>query len=243
MPATTSPTISARISPSATESAGRVRGDARGGGARALTPRRLRRAAQPPKRVRWCRVARMLQDPGGRAPAPEPLREVQLFVNSVDTENGIEELDSPEALRDRLAARGLLDPDADVGEPELARAIEVREAFRALLLGEQRRARPGRGAADARARVRAGLSRRAARRRRRPSSCPRSAASTARSAGSSRSRSRRWPTAAGARLKACRREICKWAFYDRSRNGSSTWCSMSVCGNRTKTKAYRRRHA
>jgi hypothetical protein len=45
------------------------------------------------------------------------------------------------------------------------------------------------------------------------------------------------------RLKACRRNVCHWVFYDRSRNHSSTWCAMSVCGNRTKTMAYRRRSA
>ena len=46
-----------------------------------------------------------------------------------------------------------------------------------------------------------------------------------------------------ARLKACRRDVCHWVFYDRSRNRASHWCAMSVCGNRTKTKAYRRRRA
>ncbi|MGZ4389290.1 MAG: CGNR zinc finger domain-containing protein [Gaiellaceae bacterium] len=42
------------------------------------------------------------------------------------------------------------------------------------------------------------------------------------------------------RLKACR--SCRWAFYDYSRNRSATWCSMQLCGNRTKTRAYRQRH-
>ena len=41
------------------------------------------------------------------------------------------------------------------------------------------------------------------------------------------------------RLRACLR--CHWASYDRSRNLSSRWCSMRYCGNRTKTRAYRRR--
>ena len=36
------------------------------------------------------------------------------------------------------------------------------------------------------------------------------------------------------RLKACPREVCFWVFYDRSKNLSSKWCAMSVCGNRTK---------
>ena len=46
-----------------------------------------------------------------------------------------------------------------------------------------------------------------------------------------------WP-----RLKACRAHDCEWAFYDRSRNRSGTWCSMAVCGNRAKARNYRRRH-
>ncbi len=45
------------------------------------------------------------------------------------------------------------------------------------------------------------------------------------------------------RLKACRKESCAWLFYDGSRNLSSVWCSMSICGNRTKTASYRRRKA
>jgi predicted RNA-binding Zn ribbon-like protein len=45
-----------------------------------------------------------------------------------------------------------------------------------------------------------------------------------------------WP-----RLKACPGRHCGWAFYDHSRNGGSTWCSMRVCGGREKARAYRRR--
>ena len=44
------------------------------------------------------------------------------------------------------------------------------------------------------------------------------------------------------RMKACRQ--CEYAFFDRSRNRSAAWCAMSICGNRTKNRAYyRRRHA
>jgi predicted RNA-binding Zn ribbon-like protein len=43
------------------------------------------------------------------------------------------------------------------------------------------------------------------------------------------------------RLKSCPGPHCGWLFYDASRNSSSTWCSMAICGNRTKTAAYRRR--
>jgi predicted RNA-binding Zn ribbon-like protein len=45
-----------------------------------------------------------------------------------------------------------------------------------------------------------------------------------------------WP-----RLKACTDDDCQWAFYDTTRNHSRTWCSMDVCGNRQKTRRYRRR--
>ena len=45
------------------------------------------------------------------------------------------------------------------------------------------------------------------------------------------------------RLKVCRNEGCRWAFYDTSRNRSGAWCSMAICGNRQKGRVYRRRHA
>jgi predicted RNA-binding Zn ribbon-like protein len=43
------------------------------------------------------------------------------------------------------------------------------------------------------------------------------------------------------RLKACGDEDCRWAFYDKSRNRSRTWCDMAVCGNRAKARSYRAR--
>jgi predicted RNA-binding Zn ribbon-like protein len=45
-----------------------------------------------------------------------------------------------------------------------------------------------------------------------------------------------WP-----RLKLCVADDCQWAFYDTSKNRSRHWCSMGVCGNRQKTRAYRAR--
>ena len=49
-----------------------------------------------------------------------------------------------------------------------------------------------------------------------------------------------WP-----RLKACLPgRDCGWAFYDRSRNQSTRWCAMKVCGDRGKARAsYERRTA
>lgn len=45
------------------------------------------------------------------------------------------------------------------------------------------------------------------------------------------------------RLKACPADDCQWAFFDGSRNRSRTWCSMDECGNREKTRRYRRKVA
>ncbi len=43
------------------------------------------------------------------------------------------------------------------------------------------------------------------------------------------------------RLKACADPTCRWAFYDSSKSHRRAWCSMEVCGNRNKVRAYRRR--
>lgn len=45
------------------------------------------------------------------------------------------------------------------------------------------------------------------------------------------------------RLKACRNQGCRWAFYDGSKNHSGNWCNMDVCGARHKIRAYWRRRA
>jgi predicted RNA-binding Zn ribbon-like protein len=45
------------------------------------------------------------------------------------------------------------------------------------------------------------------------------------------------------RLKACRADDCRYAFFDSAKNASRAWCSMQSCGNRAKVHAYRaRRH-
>jgi hypothetical protein len=42
-------------------------------------------------------------------------------------------------------------------------------------------------------------------------------------------------------LKECAGEGCSAVFFDRSKNHSGRWCSMSVCGNRAKVRAWRER--
>ncbi len=43
------------------------------------------------------------------------------------------------------------------------------------------------------------------------------------------------------RVKQCRDASCSWLFVDGSRNGSRRWCSMHLCGNRARVRAFRRR--
>jgi len=43
------------------------------------------------------------------------------------------------------------------------------------------------------------------------------------------------------RLKTCESEDCSWMFFDRSKPANRRWCSTELCGNRHKTRAYRRR--
>jgi hypothetical protein len=185
----------------------------------------------------------VLQEPGRREPAPHPLRLVQAFVNTKDTENAVEELSTPAALRDALLRIGVLGGDEpELGEGDLRHAVEVREALRELLLANN----GGRVGADALATLE-----RAARSGHvgiRFSDEGAELVAEARGVDGALGRILSViPVAVAdgtwARLKACPRDVCHWVFYDRSRNHSSTWCSMSVCGNRTKTRRYRARRA
>lgn len=43
------------------------------------------------------------------------------------------------------------------------------------------------------------------------------------------------------RLRACANDECNLFLVDHSRPGTAKWCSMAVCGNRMKARAYARR--
>ena len=43
------------------------------------------------------------------------------------------------------------------------------------------------------------------------------------------------------RLKACSRNECRWAYYDRSHSQRGRWCDMATCGNRVKNQMLRSR--
>ena len=182
--------------------------------------------------------------PGDSTPektAPQPLYLVQRFVNSIDLEHGEDELTTPAALRDWLAERGLMGADEDASPAELRRALEVREGLRAVLMANN-----GMPADAARvdrlekAAGRAGLRMRfggADQPHLEPSgggvdgALARLLAIVAASVQNGE-----WE-----RLKACPRDACHWAFYDRSKNRSGRWCRMEECGNIEKARAFRER--
>jgi predicted RNA-binding Zn ribbon-like protein len=181
-----------------------------------------------------------------REPAPGDLATVQAFVNTLDSDDGFQQfelLKEPADLERWLGGRGLLERGARLGPADLRRAIEVRQALRALLLANTG-AELDRGAV-------AVLNRAADRAR----STFRfrddgSAALVPAASGLDGAIARLLGFVAAAmadgtwqRLKACRNPTCEWAFYDRSRNRSSRWCTMSECGNRAKARAFRERRA
>jgi predicted RNA-binding Zn ribbon-like protein len=153
--------------------------------------------------------------------APEPLRQVQLLVNSADVENGVD------WLPDWLAERG--------AESELGRARELRDALRVLVLannGFPLEADALRVVNDAAARLVLQLDEQRALHLRANGDALDAVVAVALGA---------MLDGTWGRLKACRN--CHWSFYDNSPNRSATWCSMQLCGNRTKTRAYRRRRS
>jgi predicted RNA-binding Zn ribbon-like protein len=44
------------------------------------------------------------------------------------------------------------------------------------------------------------------------------------------------------RVKTCDSDECRWVFYDESKPSNRRWCSSDRCGNRAKTRTYRKRH-
>jgi predicted RNA-binding Zn ribbon-like protein len=181
--------------------------------------------------------------PGARAPAPAPLDLVQDFVNTEIPDWNRDDIATPEALASWLVARGLTRP-GDVVDAELfvaARALRtaLRRLALANTLGEplsaERRAEVDRALRAFPLVVRAGHE---------------GVGLTPVGDGAGRGLGALVAVVAGARaagawerLKACRQETCGWLFYDSSRNRSSSWCSMQVCGGREKSRAYRRRRS
>ncbi|HEX6021316.1 MAG TPA: ABATE domain-containing protein [Solirubrobacter sp.] len=174
-------------------------------------------------------------EPGGRPKAPGRLEVLQRFVNTHnhDFPADWDRLGTEAKAQTWLREKGLIAPKTRVSAADAARLRTLREAIRALI-------KDGRDAAAI------GLIR---------------AAAAPLSIGiDDAGRTALVPAVGGvdgavatllgilheaqltgewARMKACR--CCEYAFFDRSKNRSATWCAMSICGNRTKNRAYYRR--
>lgn len=177
-----------------------------------------------------------------RQEAPGRLELVRQFVNTVDVEDGEERLAGPPDLARWLRDNGLLERGAQVGEADVARALAVREALRAQLAANNGQdADPGAVTTLHEAARRAGIALRFE---------PGGSTLEPEAGGVDGALGRLLTIVHAAehdgtwaRLKACPWHTCRWAFYDNTKNRSGVWCTMEVCGNRAKARAYRERRA
>ena len=175
--------------------------------------------------------------------APGHLELVRAFVNTLDLETGVDGLDQPEALKRWFLERRLLEPGAPISAATVQRTAAVREALRSLLRANAGERLDPDSLATLEAALRwAGLAvvfderGRIALEPGRPGVA--GAVGQLLKVVSEAMADGTW-----ARLKACSAADCGWAFYDSTRNRSGRWCSMAVCGNRAKVRAYRERQA
>ena len=176
-----------------------------------------------------------------RGLAPEPLLLVQELVNTLDLEAGEDAIGDPDTLSAWLSEQGFASDPAPT-RSDLARVVAIREGLRAVLDAHNggtasaahiecmndalagaevtlHIGADGSAALDGRKAVDQAVARIA------------QAVVAAEADGTWR------------RLKTCRDDGCRWAFYDASRNRSGVWCDMALCGSRTKVRAYRSRRA
>ena len=179
-------------------------------------------------------------DAARRPPAPGRLELVRTFLNTVDLESGQEDLSSPAVLASWLEERGLLPARARLDSGDLSDTIEFRETLRDVL-----EANAGHGDAPA---ARRRLDEIAARIPMRVQIGRRPRLEPENGDGIEAALGRLLAIAyeseldgSWQRLKVCRSDTCRWAFYDSSRNRSGAWCTMAICGNRMKGRAFRRR--
>lgn len=167
---------------------------------------------------------------------------VQAFVNTVDMTPRIEQLRDAGTLKEWLVTKHLLPESLPVDDSDLKHAIAVREAMRGVIGGNTGHkvfpvdvATLNEVASGSRLRMRFGPDGRA----RLEPEAPGVAGALGRLVAAlyAAMREEDWR-----RLKLCGADDCRWAFFDRSKNRSSRWCTMASCGNRAKARRYRKQH-
>jgi len=164
---------------------------------------------------------------------------VQAFVNTVDLQDGPEELADPNTLNGWLVARGLMDGAHPLDESDLRHAIAVREAMRGLIGANSGLpvypvdvATLNEAAATSRLRMRFGADGKP----RLEPDVPGVVGAMGRLVAAlyAAMADESWT-----RLKLCRSATCRWAFYDRSKNLSRRLFTIASWGNREKARRFR----
>jgi predicted RNA-binding Zn ribbon-like protein len=181
-----------------------------------------------------------------RRQAPGELERVRQFVNTREIGHVSDRIDEPRALAAWLERQELAPPGIRATRADVAHAVALREALRAMLVAHN--ASPQESAPKEAWRALDEAARRAQMRLRFTDDGRAPLAPGADGVNGALGRlvaivhdsiaQGTW-----SRLKACREHDCEWAFYDHTKNRSGAWCSMQVCGNRAKARAFRERHA
>lgn len=176
------------------------------------------------------------------APAPGDLELLQRFINLHEHAPGVDSDLAPsrEMFEDFLHERGLLDPGQRFTQTDRETSLELQRALHAKV-----RANLGAAITDGDVAVIDGLAQRAGLH---PHFARRGPVLLTDAPGIDGALGRLVAVAfladldgSWGRLKACAGEGCRSVFYDRSKNHSGRWCSMSRCGNRAKVRAWRER--
>ena len=181
---------------------------------------------------------------GKQRSAPGGLERVRRFVNTRQVGHGTDLLSDTQGMAGWFATEGLAPAELRATRADLARAIELREALRAVLLAHN----GGESAPAEASRTLDAAARRARLRLHFEDDCTASLVPDATGVDGALGRllaivhdsiaQGTWT-----RLKVCRDPTCAWAFYDHTKNRSGAWCSMERCGNRAKARTHRERHA
>jgi predicted RNA-binding Zn ribbon-like protein len=174
------------------------------------------------------------KQPGDHPPAPGPLALLQAFLNThYDlAAGGGEVFAGADVTRLWLVEHRLATSRVAVSAADVRRMISVRETLREFVRGRAL----GRELAALRPVVEIRLEPDRARLEPVKRGSVEGAIATLLAIVATEMLTDRWP-----RLKVCPGEDCGWVFYDHSRSRTGRWCSMNVCGGRSKARAYYRR--
>jgi predicted RNA-binding Zn ribbon-like protein len=168
---------------------------------------------------------------------------VRDFVNTFDFETGVDDIATPDELAMWFSEQGLVDDLVEPTEQEAEDAVSLREAIRELLLAnngvEIDAAAASQTLEEVGRKAHLGVRFEGGR----PVLAPEGDGARGALGRIVGAVAELAPREDWKRLKTCRDENCRVAFYDKSRNRSRAWCSMEVCGNREKARSFRHRHA